>query len=301
MGFSQKAIAFALFVGVFSSANGNTSYICENWPMFDNLTANLEEIVCPDLGLTGSIPDFFTNFTTLRRIDLSNNELTGTLPSMNMFSQLTSLNLEDNHFSGPLPGDLPMSLSAVALSKNSFSGPIPSTVGDLIFLEELYLSENQLTGSIPASLGNLTNLLYLDLGDNMLTGSLPAALAMNNLLTLSIANNKLEGCAPIVFEDLCDSFGDFNGTNTGMNATSCSFQGQACGENELFPSCSSNTTCTGSPTVAPTAYSGGPTASPTTGEPTTDSPTVFVDLNGAAGFGVAPFTVVFIVLLNVLF
>ena len=61
-------------------------------------------------------------------------------------------------------------LRSLYLSKNQFSGAVPSELGSLPNLELLYLHDNQLSGAIPAELGDLASLFVLDLSRNQLAG-----------------------------------------------------------------------------------------------------------------------------------
>ena len=114
--------------------------------------------------LTGTFPwtklaaqlDTTTNFI---RIDVSGNQLTGTLPSdesvMSKFSKLQYLDM----------------------SYNRLESSIPSTsIDQLHQLKELQLQGNYLTGSLPTELGKCANLVQLALNDNSFTGTVPTEL-----------------------------------------------------------------------------------------------------------------------------
>jgi len=83
-------------------------------------------------GLT-STPEYIFSRTTITQLDLSNNELEGSLPAE--VRQLANLKMLD-------------------LSNNNFTG-VPAEIGQLQKLEVLNLSNNQLTG-LPYELGNLS-------------------------------------------------------------------------------------------------------------------------------------------------
>ena len=92
------------------------------------------------------------NLATLWRLDLSQNELSGTIP--------------------PELGKL-FDLVQLSLWNNELSGTIPPALGNLANLEKLFLNSNQLSGSIPPELSKLTNLEQLYIRENPLTGCLP--------------------------------------------------------------------------------------------------------------------------------
>lgn len=93
-------------------------------------------------GLT-AIPMGIFSQTTLERLDLSKNKLTGAPPSQ--IGQLTRLKNLD-------------------LSANALTG-LPAELGRLDKLEVLNVSNNQLTG-LPMEIGNLTQLKVLDVSGN---------------------------------------------------------------------------------------------------------------------------------------
>ena len=93
-------------------------------------------------GLTSVPSDIFDN-TAIEVLDLSHNDLTGSLPA------------EIRHLSR---------LKTLDISYNSMTG-IPAEIGQLQELETLNLSHNQFTG-LPYELGNLTHLKTLDISGN---------------------------------------------------------------------------------------------------------------------------------------
>lgn len=92
--------------------------------------------------LTKVPEDIFRNDNT-EELDLSHNQLTGSLPA------------EVRHMS---------SLKILKLNNNQFTG-VPAEIGQLSHLEILDLSNNQLTG-LPHELGNLSKLKFLDVSGN---------------------------------------------------------------------------------------------------------------------------------------
>ncbi|XP_010555311.1 PREDICTED: protein BRASSINOSTEROID INSENSITIVE 1 [Tarenaya hassleriana] len=178
---------------------------------------------------SGEIPEFLSGAcATLAGLDLSGNDLYGTVPSfLGSCSLLETLELSSNNFSGELPMDtlirmnglkvvdlsfnefsgvLPESLSNLSasvqtldLSSNNLSGPIPTNLcrNPRNALKELYLQNNGLTGHIPATLSNCSELVSLHLSLNYLTGSIPASLgSLSNLRDLKLWLNLLEGEIP---------------------------------------------------------------------------------------------------------
>ena len=159
----------------------------------------------PDSNLSGPMPPDLGELSKLEFLDLSGNQLTGTIPEDLGHSNLVWLDLSGNELTGSIPsvlGDL-RNLMRLFLSENHLSGPVPAELGGLSNLEELYLSRNQLTGSIPPALGDLSDLRSLDLSGNELTGSIPPVLGdLRNLTMLYLSENHLSGPVPAELGDL---------------------------------------------------------------------------------------------------
>ena len=132
--------------------------------------------------------------TRLRSLVMSNNRLTGTVPT---------------HF-----GLMSNFLIVLDLSNNTLSGPVQSNIGMLSDLEFFDLSKNKLSGTLPTELGLLTSLTYMNLAYNDLTGIIPTELALltnvghlglveenkltpnNSTCTLDIS---IDGCPSYIF------------------------------------------------------------------------------------------------------
>lgn len=124
----------------------------------------------------GLIPQSFTNFDSLRNLNLSRNHLQGPLPSyINKMEDLKFLSLSLNNFTGAIPWELTQlaSLEVLELSANSLSGEIPSEFSKLEHLNVLRLDHNNLTGRIPPGFGTRSSLSIFDVSFNNLSGSAP--------------------------------------------------------------------------------------------------------------------------------
>ncbi|XP_030959801.1 receptor-like protein EIX2 [Quercus lobata] len=102
----------------------------------------------------GNEMEYQENLKLVRLIDLSSNNLSGSIPAeISNLSKLRFLNLSRNHLMGKIPEKIGSmkELESVDLSRNHLSGKIPPSMSNLTFLSLLDLSYNNLSGTIPSS------------------------------------------------------------------------------------------------------------------------------------------------------
>ena len=150
------------------------------------------ETMPPIVGHFAQWHGLFVRDEALTQIELSRNNLRGTLPpELGRLSRLRKLSLERNHLTGSIPpafGKL-ASLKILHLRGNWLTG-LPPEIGNLSNLRILYLGDNQLT-TLPLELGKLSNLRVLRLQGNYLT-ILPSELGnLLNLRDLRLQGNRL--------------------------------------------------------------------------------------------------------------
>ncbi|KAF2313932.1 hypothetical protein GH714_020709 [Hevea brasiliensis] len=194
-----------VFQGSISSQMGNYNYLS-----FLDLSEN---------ELEGEIPGTLRNLCSLIELNLADNKFRGDISgsfgssSGCIQSNLKTLILESNNFSGSLPGKLPQcwqklpSLYVIDLAHNNLSGYIPKSMGSLGRLVSLHLENNNLQGSIPTSLKRL-HVWTLDLSRNALTGPIPSWIGENisSLRIIDVHSNMFGGEIPpelCVLEVLC--------------------------------------------------------------------------------------------------
>ncbi|KAL6850207.1 hypothetical protein ACP4OV_020834 [Aristida adscensionis] len=132
-------------------------------------------------------------------INLSSNQLSGSLDMLSNCANLQSLDGSYNRFSGTISvgiGGLHL-LRSLVLRGNNFTGPIPAQLGDLAALEILDLSRNYLIGSIPMHLADASHLQALMLDHNRLSGSIPPSFSeLAQLTVFDVSFNNLSGDIP---------------------------------------------------------------------------------------------------------
>ncbi|CAN4104948.1 unnamed protein product [Withania somnifera] len=221
---------------------------CKLGPHFPNWLQNQNNISVLDLsasGISGNIPSWlWDQLPGLNFLNLSYNDMVGTIPDLSRKSALLRIDLGSNKFSGPIPqlpinvttvdlsrnmfsgtisfvcddfdslgyldlsdnllsGELPScwmlkSLTYLNLANNSFSGRIPDTMRSLKMLEMLHLRKNHLTGELPRSLENCQRLVFIDVGENTLSGEIPAWIgnSLSDIIILILRSNKFSGSIP---------------------------------------------------------------------------------------------------------
>jgi len=93
----------------------------------------------------------YCSFDELIILDLSDNNLRGTLPTqIGLLFNLTQLLLMDNYLSGSIPTEIALidELSHLDLSNNALSGTLPSQLGEDLYL--LSINDNDITGTFPS-------------------------------------------------------------------------------------------------------------------------------------------------------
>ncbi|KAJ1289730.1 hypothetical protein BS78_02G186600 [Paspalum vaginatum] len=183
--------------------------------------------------LTGTLPRWLANCSSLMTLDVENNSLDDELPTSIVSGKqyLKYLHLTNNNFAnrdgdldpfftalsnctclqeleagnvgmrGRLPSwlgsRLPPNMSHLNLELNAIEGPIPASIGDIINMTLMNLSSNLLNGTIPASICGLQRLERLVLSDNHLAGEIPACIGnATHLGELRLSGNELSGTIP---------------------------------------------------------------------------------------------------------
>ncbi|CAJ2649582.1 unnamed protein product [Trifolium pratense] len=186
--------------------------------------SNREHVVKLNLsgiGLIGPIPDTtLGKLSKLQSLDLSKNKITSLPSDFWSLTSLKSLNLSSNQISGSLTNNIGNFglLENFDLSKNNFSDEIPEALSSLVNLKVLKLDHNMFVKSIPSGILKCESLVSIDLSSNQLSGTLPHGFgdAFLKLRTVNLAENNIDG-----------GVSDFSGLKSivSLNISGNSFQG----------------------------------------------------------------------------
>eukprot|EP00256_Glycine_max_P067314 XP_025981909.1 receptor-like protein EIX1 [Glycine max] len=198
----------------------------DDFKSFANI-CTLRSLYATENNFSEDLPSILHNLSSgcvrhsLQDLDLSYNQITGSLPDLSVFSSLKTLVLKQNQLSGKIPEGirLPFHLESLSIQSNSLEGGIPKSFGnscalrsldwppppprDQFSLQELNIGGNQINGTL-SDLSIFSALKTLDLSENQLNGKIPESTKLPYLLeSLSIGSNSLEGGIPKSFGDAC--------------------------------------------------------------------------------------------------
>lgn len=165
------------------------------------VTSGLRHVDLSGNALNSSLPESLMGLIHARLVNVSNNNISGTIPSegfvdVRRMMALQEFDASNNRLTGSIPPSLTglVTLRVFDLSRNSLNGTLPSQqMAGLVHLRRLDLRSNALTGSLPSELGNLRRLTHLDLSNNRLEGPVPVGLVTGAALEhLDISGNELD-------------------------------------------------------------------------------------------------------------
>ncbi|KAF3631152.1 putative CASP-like protein PIMP1-like [Capsicum annuum] len=190
---------------------------------------------------SSTIPDMFSNLTTLSVLDISGNDLDGHIPYLPqleqldvsnnpamtidlvsmfsvMWSKLKFLDISFTHVGGTLPSlTNSTSLTLFKADGCSIQGSIPSSVTKLKKLRTLTLNDNNITGQLP-----LPKLSYLSANKNNLKDNVPLSLLQKSRLDLiSFGTNGLSVEIDDQYQPIVQTF-----QPTVLEFTSCNMRGE---------------------------------------------------------------------------
>ncbi|KAK2377399.1 receptor protein EIX2 [Trifolium repens] len=173
-----------------------------SFPKWLESQKHLQALDISDAEISDVVPVWFwTQTTHLSLMNISYNNLTGTIPNLpiSFVKPYCQVILDSNQFEGSIPPFF-QSVALLRLSKNKFSKIrlllcTNTTINNVLLLD---LSKNQLSTQIPDCWSHLKALTFLDLSDNTLFGEVPSSMgSLSNLEVLILRNNSLAGKLPI--------------------------------------------------------------------------------------------------------
>ncbi|MBA0622828.1 hypothetical protein Godav_008331 [Gossypium davidsonii] len=136
--------------------------------------------------------------TTLKKLNISSNKLSGFLPYR--IGHCAVIDLSNNLLSGDLSriqgwGNY---VEVIELSSNSLTGTLPDKTSEFLRLTAFKVCNNSLQGVLPSILATYPELKIVDLSVNRLNGSLLPSFFMSTKLTdLNLSGNNFTGSIPL--------------------------------------------------------------------------------------------------------
>jgi len=153
--------------------------------------------------LHGTIPLSLCNASNLQVLDISINNISGTIPSclMTITQTLVVLNLKMNNLIGTIPDVFPPScvLRTLDLQKNNLHGQIPKSLVKCSALEVLDLAQNNIIDIFPCLLKNISTIRVIVLRNNKFHGHIGCPKTngtWHRLQIVDLAFNNFSGKLP---------------------------------------------------------------------------------------------------------
>lgn len=151
--------------------------------------------------LTGTLPPEINQLSNLKTLSLQRNKFSGPLPALSNLGSLEEVNLDDNGFNSIPPGFLSglTSLQSFSINNNINLPPwtLPTTLKDSTSLTNFIASKANIVGEIPDIFGSLPNFESLRLSYNNMTGWLPWSFAKSGIQSLLLNNQMVGFSGPI--------------------------------------------------------------------------------------------------------
>lgn len=153
----------------------------------------------------------------ITEIKLPGRQLTGTLGfQLQSLSAVTNLDLSNNNLGGTLPYQFPQNLQHLNLANNNFNGGIPYSFSDTPSLISLNFGHNQFQQALNLNFQKLTSLTTFDVSFNSLTGDLPQTMnSLSSISTMNLQNNQFTGTIDILADLPLDNLNIENNHFTG--------------------------------------------------------------------------------------
>jgi hypothetical protein len=179
---------------------------CSNWAHIQCSGTSVTAIQVGYQNLSGTITPTINQLKSLTRLELQSNSFTGSLPTLNGMTLLSTVILSNNGFDN-IPGDFFVGLSGLI---NLYMEQLPNLNGTAgwslpvdistycTLLTNMSLTNANVAGTIPDFLGTMPSLRVLNLAYNLFTGGLPLTFSGSSLQQLQVNNMKLSGPITVV-------------------------------------------------------------------------------------------------------
>ncbi|KAL4576007.1 hypothetical protein LXL04_012095 [Taraxacum kok-saghyz] len=202
------------------------------FPSWIQSQGNLTDLDISKAGISDIMPDWFwSSFSDIVFLNMSQNSIRGELKGdLSIFAPNAIVDLSENNFEGPLPGNFSDAdfdvldasnnnlsgsleqflcpslekdrpLQVLDLARNNLSGVIPDCWMNWHALSVVNFENNKFSGTIPESVGNLSSLLSFNIRNNKLSGKIPPSLLNSeSLQIIELAKNELTGTIPVLIK-----------------------------------------------------------------------------------------------------
>ncbi|KAK4855280.1 hypothetical protein QYF36_005662 [Acer negundo] len=158
----------------------------------------------------GTLPPDLNNLTFLKKLEVMQNQLSGSLPILSRLNALQQFLVNENNFSF-ISLDFFIGLQIFSANAANVAGTLSdflnrdmfprlnrsiAVLQNMTYLTEVWLHFNDFTGSIP-DLSRLSNLNYSSLRGNWLSGIVPSSMVNHpKLAIVNLTGNYLQGPTP---------------------------------------------------------------------------------------------------------
>jgi Leucine-rich repeat (LRR) protein len=164
----------------------------------------LREFVLARNQLTGQLPRSLDS-TTFAAFAGNGNGVGKETAQTQALSQVEIFDVSNNQLTGTIPNGIAQSkgLKTLLLNDNALTGNLPETIASLVSLETLNAARNQLSGSLWENIGAMRSLKMLSLQSNRLSGEIPVSIgSLGNLERAELDNNTFSGVIPTEVRNL---------------------------------------------------------------------------------------------------